>query len=67
MDRAKLFFARQEASGWQRRFRALLDAIRDRPANREARSRDAYLAQATDLADLERRMRKWERNRDLAY
>lgn len=56
-----LSFRKDAFSGWQRGCGAFLRTLRRLRAKRRS-ERDAYLAKATDLADLERRMRQWERN-----
>ena len=38
-----------------------LDALDERQAQRERQAMEAYLAEATDIADLEDRMRRWDR------
>ncbi|MGH8728052.1 MAG: DUF3563 family protein [Burkholderiales bacterium] len=56
----RLFTSGDLSSGLKTFFQPMLDWI----ANGETKCRDAYFAQATDLADLEQRIRRWERSRD---
>jgi hypothetical protein len=44
--------------GWLCRF---LDRIEKRRLDREREEMEAYLGEATDIADLEQRIRKWDR------
>ncbi len=56
-----LSFRRDDLSVWQRGCSAVLRTLRQLGGKRRSQ-RDIFLAEATDLADLERRMRQWERN-----
>ena len=55
--------ARRAARAMARKVTALLDAFAESAFRASSRQRDSYLAQATDTADLERRIRSWHAGR----